>query len=412
MHRSNRMEAIRRSFWVLPALAMAVGVALALLLPAVDDELGISMGLLSLTEFSAARGLLETIATVTVSVAGISFSITVVALQLAAQQLGPRVLRTFQRNRLSQTVLAVFLGTFVYALVLLTQLDATATEIPHLPVAVAIVATTVAFGLFVAFIDDTVTSLQAATVIERIAADGRRAIDGRHPRGAGEPVRDSQAALDDLWPGLSAREPAQVRARHGGFVVAVDGRHLVRVAEGARAVIAQRAAIGEYVLTGGLLAEIWMDGESAGPIESTGDAFALGAERAIPQDMAFPLRQLADVALRALSPSLNDPTTARNAVDAAADTLVHFIRAEPIERVRADQHGAVRLLAIGADLDDLARVAFEEVRGAAAGSPTVTAHLAQRLEEIGRVARAAGLSAAEVDRQRAELVGPNGGRDD
>ena len=409
MHRSNRIEAIRRSFWVLPAVAMALGVALALLLPAANDELGITIGLLGLTEFSAARGLLETIATVTVSVAGISFSITVVALQLAAQQLGPRVLRTFQRNRLSQAVLAMFLGTFVYALVLLTQLDATATEIPHLPVAVAIVATAVAFGLFVAFIDDTVTSLQAATVIERIAADGRRAIDGRHPGGAGEPVPDSEAALRDLSPSLRDREPGQVRASHGGFLVAVDGGHLVRVAERADGVIVQRAAIGDYVLTGGLLAEIWTDGNSHDPSESAKDAFALGAERAIPQDVAFPLRQLADVALRALSPSLNDPTTARNAVDAAADALVHFLRAEPIERVRADEHGAVRLVALGAEVDDLVRVAFEEVRRAAADSPTVTAHVAKRLDEIDRVARALGVDAAEVSRQRAKLVGQDDG---
>ena len=138
-------DALRRSFWFLPAAAMAAGLVTGFGLVELDYALGLDPGVFTFVDLQSARAVLQTIATVTVSVAGLAFSVTVVALQLASQQLSPRVLRTFQGDRLAQGVLAAFVGTFVYSLIVLAKL--TERGVPALSVTIAIVLAVAAFAL-------------------------------------------------------------------------------------------------------------------------------------------------------------------------------------------------------------------------------------------------------------------------
>jgi len=411
MERAVARALFERGFWLLPTLTMALAVVLGVLLPELDQALAVDFGLFGFRDAQSARSLLSTIATVTVSVIGISFSVVVVAFQLAAQQLGPRVLRTFQRDRLTQAVLAVFIAAAVYALVLLTQLANTAGQLPQVALAVAIVWALAAFALFIAFMQRTVEALQASTVIARIASEGRLAIEQRYPSRIGRPARHEDGSDERARQRMAEREPALVRATEAGFLTRVEGEAVLRAAEAADGFVQQRVAIGDWVLSGDVVAEVWPSGDQAGRlIEAVRTAHVLARDRAFPHDVAFPLRQLADIALRALSPALNDPTTAENALSAATDLLVRFARSSPVTPLRADEHGEPRLLARAPSLDELAMLAFAQVCDSAGENPLVVARLRDLLGRVTQAALGAGLLVAATEERARALAGGSGER--
>lgn len=392
-----------QSFWLLPGAGVVTGIVLGLALPSVDESLGFDPRLpfFSFEDPGAARGLLETIATVTVSVAGISFSVTVVALQLASQQLSPRVLRTFQNDRLSQTTLALFLGTFVYALLVLAAFRVSEDEVPKLSVAVAVVAATAAFLLFVAFIHNIVGSLQASTLIRRMAADGHRTAAAAYPAGVGTEPEDPAAAERLLAERCQRDRALVVSAVRAGYLITVDGAAVVEAATEANGVVLQRAGVGEFVVTDEPLAQVVV-GDVEDPdtlIDRIRDAFQQSQERTIEQDIAFPIRQLADVALRALSPSVNDPTTAENAMGSVADTLIVFARGRRPALLRVDEGGQPRFRTRAPGLDDLTRLGFDQVRQHAAAHPLLATRLIELLMRVRDAGRSAGLACTEAERQ-------------
>jgi uncharacterized membrane protein len=397
-----RLDALRRSFWFLPAAAMAAGLVAGFGLVELDYALDLDPGVFTFVDLQSARAVLETIATVTVSVAGLAFSVTVVALQLASQQLSPRVLRTFQGDRLAQAVLAAFVGTFVYSLIVLAKL--TERGVPALSVTIAIVLAVAAFALFVAFVHHIVISLKASTIIRRIAEDGVRAIDGRWPGGAAGPPADARPARLHVVERLG-EACFTVRASGAGFVTAVDGADLVELAARDDLLVRQCVPIGHFVLTGAALAEVSGGAPAEGAGERVRRAFTLGDERSAVADVGFPIRQLVDIALRALSPSLNDPTTAENAVDVITDLLLRFVRAPEPELIRVDDAGTPRLVARAPDLEDMAYLAFEQLATAAAGQPVFARHLAGRIDELGDAARQEGESEAALHALRGMVAG-------
>ena len=180
-----------------------------------------------------------------------------------------------------------------------------------------------------------------------------------------------------------------MRSEDTGFLVTVEGGELIAWARRHDALVRQCAQVGEFVLPGQVLAEVWAPGDAwtgkdAGHLRSQ---FTLGSQRTLPQDPSFPVRQLADVALKGLSPGINDPTTAVNAMDAMAAGLVEFARADQPSEVRVDEDGAPRFLAARRDLDELVRLGFTQVARCAASDPTVLARLRHL---VGSIAAAAG----------------------
>jgi uncharacterized membrane protein len=389
----HRLDELRHSFWLLPGIGIAAGLVLGFGLVELDYALDLDPGVFTFVDVESSRAVLQTIATVTVSVAGLAFSVTLVALQLASQQLSPRVLRTFQGDRIAQSVLAAFVGTFVYALIVLAKL--TEQGVPALALTVAILGAVAAFGLFVAFIHRIVVSLKASTVIARIARDGRAAIDERWPAGAGRPVSGDRPPQP-----TGGDEGAPVRAPAAGFVAAIDGPALVALAEREDLLVRQRAPIGHFVVTGDVLATVHGPGppseEVAGGLRA---AFTLKEERSVTGDVGFPVRQLADIALRALSPSLNDPTTAVNAIATIADLIIHVARSEAPEPVRAGGDGRPRLVALVPGPDELVRLGFDQVRLAATEHPAVAHAVIERLTSVDRAAREQGHEVSEPRRQ-------------
>lgn len=218
------MEAVRGSFWLPTAAAVTGGIVSGFGFTSVHALVDLRFGLFGFSDQASARAVLQTIATATVSVAGLSFSVTLVALTLAAQQLSPRVLRTFRTDRVAQFTLAAFMGTFAYSLMVLARLGAdSGPQVPEFAVTLAIVFALGSVGMFVAFIGDIVLALQASTVIRRIATDAQQAIDGRSPRGIGQGHDDRGHA--GFVEAITSREDGiAVRATSHGYLTHLDHR--------------------------------------------------------------------------------------------------------------------------------------------------------------------------------------------
>jgi len=184
---------------------------------------------------------------------------------------------------------------------------------------------------------------------------------------------------------------------------------IIAAASASRAVVIQSAAIGSWVLPGESLATIrWTDGaggEAADRLAATvREAFRLGKQRTNVQDVGFPIRQLADIALKGLSPGSNDPTTAQNAIEQLTTILVEFARQPRTSPVRVDEDGTPRFVAMPPDLDQLTRLGFGEVRICARGQAELSRRLVELLEHLRRIAGEEGCSVLEIDRQRDLIV--------
>lgn len=403
-------ELTRRSFWLPPATAMVLAIAAGYLLPQLDRSAHLQVGLFGFGDVASARAILTTIATVTVSVAGLSFSVTLVALQLASQQLSPRALTTFREDLLAQGTLAGFLGAFAYAIVLLSRLNSGDGRVPEISLIVAIVLVLSAFGLFVAFIGQIIAGLSASTVIKRIARDGHRALANRHPKGIGDDPAEPEASAREAERRRRDGHRLELRAESAGYLLSVDGRELIDEARRHDALVVQLAHLGDFAVTGQLVAEAFLRRPPGDP-EAVGHAlqraFRFGEERTMAGDVAFPVRALADVALRGLSPSLNDPTTAENAMGSVADTLVGYVREPGLHPVRVDQDGEPRFVARIPTLDDLVRLGFDQARIMVVEDdhPMLAERFVALLREIDRVAAETGAPRSEVGRQLALLRG-------
>lgn len=401
-------DEVRTSFGFLSGVAMLLGILLGVLLPMLDESVGVVVPMLDFDSQSTARSLLETIATATTAVAGLSFSVTVVALTLAAQQLSPRVLRSFRSDRLSQITLALFLGAFVYCLALLVRLGVSGSETGTLDLSMtlAVLLVFAAFFTFAGFIAHIINMLQPSTMISSVHGDAVKASENQFPGGPGEPGDEADAA--GLAVGAIDQDSLRaVEARSSGYLTVVDTGPLIKAATEADAVLRQCVFVGSYVLPGEKLAEI------AAPIGTDPDSeridkleeavhgyFVLGRERTLVQDIAFPVRQLADIALKGLSSGINDPTTSENAIDSMASFLVEFARSKRPSPVRVGEDGEPRLVAMAPDLDDLLRLGFEQVRMSAETHPLVLDRMLVLLDLIAQAAEAEGIESSEIPRQR------------
>lgn len=312
----TRLRDLLSGFWLVPG-AVALGFfGLAAVVLWIDRSAGkggfeFAFG----GDSSAARDILKTVAGSLITVAGLTFSITIVTLQLVSSQFTPRVLRTFVADRLSQTVMGTFVGVVVYCLVVLRSVrdpDGGAGFVPGLGVTVAIALGLIALGLLIAFIHHTAVSIQVTNIVARVASQSLAAAERLYPEPYGEPEDGEQAAeLLDAWTGEDA---AVVRPIRPGFVQQIALEELV-VAVGAGARIHVAARPGDFVTETTELVRIWPSSVlDEGRERRIRRLVYIADERDVEQDVAFGIRQLADIALRAISPSVNDPTTATTCI--------------------------------------------------------------------------------------------------
>lgn len=315
---SDLRETLRSSLWFVPGVLVTGALVLSEVLIAVDrrvdpDVLRMAFG----GGPESARQVLSTIAASMITFTGVVFSITIVVLQLASSQFSPRVLRTFLRDRTSQTALGLFVATFAYALAVLRQVredtGAGDTFVPGLTISFNFLMVLASLGLFVGYISHITRSIRASSIIGSVAGEARRLIDRLYPE---DPEEDAPAEPPDGPPKMTVRLDGSP-----GVITSIHHRRLVARARQAGAVIVVRAKVGDFVPRGGELAHIYGGGAGEPPAHAVQASLSLGPERTMQQDVPFGFRQLVDIASRALSTGVNDPTTAVQALDHIHDML-------------------------------------------------------------------------------------------
>jgi uncharacterized membrane protein len=384
---------LENSLWFLPAVFTIASIALALLTVRIDQAVRFDRNGLRVWVFGGgaegARGVLSAIAGTMMTVTALVFSITIVALQVAITQLTPRVLRSVMADRGNQAVLGFFIATFTYALIVLravrSPLEDQGGFVPALSVTISIALALISVAMLIYFMHHSANSLRTSVVIARIAAATQNLIESLYPENIGHPAAEPLAP-----PGRSS----VVRSDASGYLQAINAGALFAFAEQRRLIVQIDLTIGTFVLPGATVATVWHDGpvdeddaeEMVGTVRA---ALVLGSERTMQSDVAFGLQQLSDIALRALSPGINDPTTATVCVNQLAALLVRLAnRGEP-QAVRVDDAGCARLVLPAPPFSELVAIAFEQICTFGRDDPAFMRRLTTMLE------RAAALSPPE-----------------
>ncbi|RYF14039.1 MAG: DUF2254 domain-containing protein [Comamonadaceae bacterium] len=386
---------LRGSFWFTPALivvgSMLLAAALVELGAGVDADLAGWSPRLFGAGADGSRAMLSAIATSMATVAGVVFSITIVTLSLTSTQYSPRVLRNFMRDAPTQVVLGIFVGIFAYCLVVLRTIRGgdEGAFIPSLAVLGGMAYAFVGIGVLIYFIHHVALGIQASAILDRIASDTAHAIDHLFPQQLGEPPATSHgpASLPARW--------VPVCAQRSGYVKFVDPEALLRVAVEEHRLLRLCISVGDHVPEGAPLAEV--AGDAPVPPElaqRVRDCVALGRQRTVEQDAAFGLQQLVDVALRALSPGINDPTTACMCLNELGWLLARLARRAMPEPLRFHE-GELRVIAPVPEFGALLMVALAPVIRHSRGDLEVLDAVLRALETVraaaGRNGRAGAL---------------------
>jgi uncharacterized membrane protein len=403
-------ESLRTNFWFMPTVMVAGAVVLSRVTinldkVAADHSRIAALGWTFTRGPEGSRAVLSTVAGSMMTITSVTFSITIVALQLASSQFGPRLLRNFMRDRGNQVSLGTFIATFAYCLLILRTVNGTEGQqfVPHISVTVGLLLALTSLGVLIYFIHHAAASIQVENVIATVSRDLDQAIARLYPEclGAGPSGRTQEETARDVPAGLD-RESRPVAAPWSGYLQTIDVDRLLGVAREHDLVIHVSRRPGKFLIAGGDLARAWpgdrVDDEVVGAIQG---AFYLGPTRTLTQDIEFAIDQLVEIAVRALSPGVNDPFTAINCVDRLGASLVVLAGKEIPSAYRYDDE-RLRIVVDTSTIRGIVNAAFDQIRQAARNDAAVTIRLLETIAAVAAQARNDDLRAAL--RRQAEMV--------
>jgi uncharacterized membrane protein len=388
-----RREALRTTLWLVPVLCVLVAATLFLVTYLLDQAVHRhSLGLpwwIRTESADEARNILIGVAAAVITVVGVVFSITILALTLASQQFGPRMLRTFIRDIGTQLTLGVFVASFVYAVLVLGSVTDEARGggfVPYIGTSVTELLVLLDIAVLIYFIHHIAVTIQLPEVIARIAADLGRAVDDAFPQA----FSDLDAHQGASWPGPTAAELVELTATEGltvpatrsGYLQFVGYAQLMAIAEDTDTVIRLTHRPGHFVVVGRPLALVWPSDRASEVTRALARAHITGPQRTLAQDPVFPIDQLVEIAIRALSPAVNDTFTALTCIDWLGDGLCKISGRHLAEGVYRDRAGRVRLIESDPSYDRMVNRAVDKVRQASRGMPAVLIRL---VDTIGNV---------------------------
>jgi uncharacterized membrane protein len=384
---SWRWEALRTTFWLVPTVLVVVATLLFLVtfridLAAYDHQLTLPFWIRT-GSADAGRQVLIAIAAAVITVIGVVFSITILALTLASQQFGPRMMRNFVRDWGNQLTLGVFVGTFVYSVLALGFMSGD--FVPHLSITVAEALLLVDLGILIYFIHHIAKSIQLPEVIAGIARDLTRAIDAEYPL----PNPDGEA-LTEKGVGRSIAELSQLLDERGvvvpssasGYLQFVGYAQLVEIAVRTDSVIRLVHRPGHFIARGQPLATVWPGGAGGQVALALSKAHVSGPHRTLMQDPVFAIDQLVEIAIRALSPAVNDTFTALTCIDWLSAGLSQVSNRPLAEGIYRDRFGRVRLIETDPSYARMVNRSFDKIRQSSAGMPAVTIRMLDALSSV------------------------------
>ena len=379
---------LRTSFWFVPSLMVIGAVALAGITFAVErriTDIGADAPwYIYVGDPGDAMGVLSTILSSMITMASLVISITMVVLTLAANQFGPRLIRSFMANPQTQIVLGTFVMTIIYCLLALPLLESRqpSEKLPYASVSIALALTLISVVLLVLFLDNLARSIVSETVIERVGRELDKILDELEPLSAGNPaaIQPQQVLPADFDQRAVFFGPSAA-----GYVLAIQFDELIAAATKADAVIGLYFRAGHYVVPGAREIAIYprerFTLELAAEIRK---AIITGIHRTPVQDLDFSIRHLDEIADRALSAAVNDPYTAVAVIDRVSASLCRLMgRALPTGVFR-DNSGAVRVVCTEPSYAGLIGASFNQVRQNGAGIPIIVLHLLEAIERIAQ----------------------------
>jgi len=381
-------DRVRDSFWAIPiGLLLSAGLLAIITLwldthPYLSNKFGQVLGM-DFESLSNIRSLLSTTAAAILGVAGVSFSITIASLTLASQQFGPRLIRTFIRNRFIQTVLGVFIATFLYCM-LTMQLSSTFGEESYRPVVTVttvLLLTLLNLVLLVLFIHHICVAIQVDSVIDEVVEEMYQRASLIFSEEVDNNSDCSEKAVNELSD-LFTMSSEKIRSTQDGYITLINYSELIKWAQAHDAKINVLNRAGDYVLTGSEILQISADQPLAkefGPVENL---ITITSIRTPEQDLEYTIRQLVEIALRALSPGINDPFTAMTCIDRLG-SLINFIGNRSLPpKVLADSDGVQRLLIDQTSYQSLVDASFNQLRQNSRHHVDVSLRLLETLTKI------------------------------
>ncbi len=375
-------DRLRSSLFFVPMLCVLAGIVVGEAMLYVDALVeGIDPRLTATVD--SARTVLTTVAGATLTFAGIAFSVSLLLISLASSQFSPRVVHGMFRDPFNKRVMGLVIGTFTYCLVVLRAVRSSLEEtgdavVPSVSILLAVVLGIASILAIVAFINHAAHSMDVSKILHRVTEEALSQARAAWP----EPEPDSDPPVgtdeDTALPGGAAA----VRFDGYGWVQNVDYEQLLAALPSGTTARLETFA-GQYAIQHTPLCHLFPPAPDPDAVAAAVRAAVIvGETRTLQQDVAYGVRQLSDVALKAMSPGINDPTTAHDAISHLGTVLSDLLRRRPPARRLAGADGQVLLVPEATTHDQLVGLAFDEVRIASADQPTVLIYLLDVLHQV------------------------------
>jgi uncharacterized membrane protein len=390
-HLRKLWDSLKSSYWFIPLVMMAFAFLLWLGTSSMDHMLSArdkkAIAWLYVSDAETMQTLLLTIAVAIGGVLGVVFSIIMVPLTIAAAQFGPRLLRTFLRDLGTQATLGTFTSTFMFCMAVLLQLSkAVKQPLPQISVNMALLLGLISFGVLIYFINHVAVSLQAPVVISRVSKELHTAIihDLRDNADASSlpPIldQDNEANLE-----LSSAYKS-VMAKKTGYLQVRDDNTLLHLAQKYNLIFQLLGEPGDFIVQGTPLVNIWGDINTEKISVVINATFVTGVQRTLVQDVTFGINELIEVALRALSPAINDPFTAMTCLDWVGAALCQVCKRTFPKSKLFDNDGQLRIIRNPVTFTKLANAAFNQIREYGRTSSYVTLRIMHTIKLVAACA--------------------------
>ncbi len=372
------------SYWFLPSIILISVVLLSFLTLSIDERLGGQWatqlrGIYS-HDPADARALLSTVAGSMITVAGVVFSITIVVLTLASNQFGPRLIRNFMQDKGNQAVLGIFTGTYLYCLLILRRIQSLEdiSFVPSVSLACAILLAVLSIAVLIYFIHHVTVFMQVEHVIDEVSQELCGTVNRLFPESKDRDLPTPDSLIQPSKP------VCNIPGRGSGYIQSIDQDSLIKLAKQHNGLIALDCRPGDFVMDGATLG-------SFGPCQKIDEtlvteinaSIGLGSRPIPDQDPEFAIRQLVEIAVRALSPGINDPFTAMTCVDRIAEGLGVMSKRSLPSANRQDESGTIRLILLPVTFADLVEAAYNQLRHYACSSLTVSLRMLDSIAMIG-----------------------------
>lgn len=398
---------LRSSFWFVPSLIVAISIVLAT--AAINVDSAIESKILARwprlfgVGAEGARQMLSTIASSMMTVVGVTFSMTLVTLSLASSQYTSRVLGSFMRSRTTQVVLGVFAGIFTYCLIVLRTIrdNGETAFVPGLAVFLGVVLALAGVGVLILFIHHIATSIQASNIICSVAEETTAAIKRVFPQQQANNLSEEDENRRKYLI-FEANHWGDIYAEASGNLQTIDYEALRDLAKKRSAIIKVNHEIGDFVVKGMAVASMapgdLLDDKIVREVRSF---YSIGSRRTIEQDPDFGIRQIVDMAVKALSPGVNDTTTAVTCINYLTSILCYLVSRNFPSQIHFDEEGP-RLITVQATFEALLAASFDEIRRNANGNARVIVCMLDALQLIGT--RTSSVSRREALSEQAKRI--------